>query len=400
MPLPPPVMSATLPSSRPIRPPARPSGRGAYARATCLSSGTRATEGSQGWPWNSWCWRASDAIRSTGRPPRSSSRGPGEPMAEVAEAGPEDAKRAVDVAHRAFEEGAWRRMSATRARARPAPRLGPVARAARGLRRRRVAERRQADQRRPRRDRDRRERPRVLGRRGEQDLRGDDPRAGPGPRHHAPGARRRVRAHHAVELPARDRVVEDRSVARVREHDRREAGDATRRSPSCMLADLLVEAGLPPETISVLPGPGLDRRRRRSSRIRASSKVGFTGSTAVGRADHAAVRRQHHAGLARARRQVGERRVRRRRHGGHASSGRCGRSSTTPARTARRARACSCSARSTTSSSRRMAKRTAELRVGMPQDEATDLGPDDLGRASGRPRSTTSGSGSRRARDS
>jgi acyl-CoA reductase-like NAD-dependent aldehyde dehydrogenase len=34
------------------------------------------------------------------------------PMAEVAEAGPEDARRAVDVAVRAFEEGPWPRMSA------------------------------------------------------------------------------------------------------------------------------------------------------------------------------------------------------------------------------------------------------------------------------------------------
>src|SRR6185503_16270931 len=39
--------------------------------------------------------------------------GTGEPMIQVAEAGVEDAKRAVDVAVRAFEEGPWRRMSAT-----------------------------------------------------------------------------------------------------------------------------------------------------------------------------------------------------------------------------------------------------------------------------------------------
>lgn len=36
----------------------------------------------------------------------------GSPMIEVAEGGPEDARRAVDVAARAFEDGAWRRMSA------------------------------------------------------------------------------------------------------------------------------------------------------------------------------------------------------------------------------------------------------------------------------------------------
>ena len=33
-------------------------------------------------------------------------------MADVAEGSPEDARRAVDIAHRAFEEGAWRRISA------------------------------------------------------------------------------------------------------------------------------------------------------------------------------------------------------------------------------------------------------------------------------------------------
>jgi acyl-CoA reductase-like NAD-dependent aldehyde dehydrogenase len=39
--------------------------------------------------------------------------GTGAPMAEVAEAGPEDARRAVDVAVRAFEEGQWPRTPAT-----------------------------------------------------------------------------------------------------------------------------------------------------------------------------------------------------------------------------------------------------------------------------------------------
>ena len=39
--------------------------------------------------------------------------GTGAPMAEVSEAGPEDARRAVDVAIRAFDEGPWPRTSAT-----------------------------------------------------------------------------------------------------------------------------------------------------------------------------------------------------------------------------------------------------------------------------------------------
>ena len=39
--------------------------------------------------------------------------GTGEPMTEVAEASVQDAKRAVDIAVKAFDEGAWRRMNAT-----------------------------------------------------------------------------------------------------------------------------------------------------------------------------------------------------------------------------------------------------------------------------------------------
>src|SRR5512132_574212 len=39
--------------------------------------------------------------------------GTGKPMAQVSDAGAEDARRAVDIAHRAFEAGAWPRMSAT-----------------------------------------------------------------------------------------------------------------------------------------------------------------------------------------------------------------------------------------------------------------------------------------------
>ena len=39
--------------------------------------------------------------------------GTGGSMAEVAEAGAEDARRAVDIAHRAFEEGSWPSTSAT-----------------------------------------------------------------------------------------------------------------------------------------------------------------------------------------------------------------------------------------------------------------------------------------------
>src|SRR5260370_16228016 len=39
--------------------------------------------------------------------------GTGKPFAEVAQAGVADAEQAVQVAHRAFEDGAWPRMNAT-----------------------------------------------------------------------------------------------------------------------------------------------------------------------------------------------------------------------------------------------------------------------------------------------
>jgi len=39
--------------------------------------------------------------------------GSGKPFAEVSEAGPEDVKRAIQLAHRTFEEGGWSHLSAT-----------------------------------------------------------------------------------------------------------------------------------------------------------------------------------------------------------------------------------------------------------------------------------------------
>ena len=71
-------------------------------------------------------------------------------MAEVAEAGPEDARRAVDVALRSVRGGTL--APDERSRARPGPDQGfvPDPRTAGGSRPPRGAERRQADQRRPR----------------------------------------------------------------------------------------------------------------------------------------------------------------------------------------------------------------------------------------------------------
>ena len=96
-------------------------------------------------------------------------------MAEVAEGRPEDARRAVDIAVEAFEEGAWPRISA-RERGRLLTKASFLIRERQeDLAQARGPQRRQAHRRRARRDRHRRERLRVLGRRGEQDHRRDDP---------------------------------------------------------------------------------------------------------------------------------------------------------------------------------------------------------------------------------
>ena len=231
-------------------------------------------------------------------------------MAEVAEAGPEDARRAVDVAAGGVRE---RSVAADeRARARPRPHEGilPDPRAPRGARAARGAQRRQADHAARGEIEHRRERLRVLGRRREQDLRRDDPDRAAGHRRDAPRARRRLRADHPVELPGGDRLVEDRARARVRQHRRREAGVAdaahgarARRHPG---------GGRAPRGHALRPaGSGLDDAGA-LDRGPARREDLFTGSTEVGiKVMQAAA--EHHARLARARRQVRQRRVRRRR---------------------------------------------------------------------------------------
>src|SRR2546421_1000352 len=64
--------------------------------------------------------RIDHMVRGGGRAPAADGKtfaviepGTGKPFAEVAQAGPEDAQRAVQVAYRAFEEGQWPRLSAT-----------------------------------------------------------------------------------------------------------------------------------------------------------------------------------------------------------------------------------------------------------------------------------------------
>ena len=86
----------------------------------------------------------------------------------------------------------------------------------------------------------------------------------------------------------------------------------SRRSPRCCSASCSSRPACPAECVIVLPGPGgvvgdalvSDRR---------VAKIGFTGETTTGASILHGVGRQHHPRVARARRQVGVRRVRRRR---------------------------------------------------------------------------------------
>src|SRR6266566_2738622 len=150
----------------------------------------------------------------------------------------------------------------TRARPRPDPGVLPDPRAPGRARSSRGTERRQTHRRCARRDRPRRERLRVLGRRGEQDLRRNDPGRSRRPGHQPSRAGRRVRPDLPVELPDGDCQLEDRPSPRLWEH----------RDP---------EARLPDATLSVLPGPGSTIGNALIADPRVS-KISFTGSTEVG----------------------------------------------------------------------------------------------------------------------
>ncbi|HEY7660348.1 MAG TPA: aldehyde dehydrogenase family protein [Actinomycetota bacterium] len=206
--------------------------------------------------------------------------GTGRPMAEVADAGTEDARRAVDVAHRAFEEGAWRRMSATE-------RGRVLLRASTMLRERLEAfatvESRNAGK--P-----------MNAARGEigtvanvleywggaaNKIFGETVPVGD------PGLDVTLREPVgvcALITPWNFPLV----IASWKIGPSLACGNTIVVKPATytplsvlMLADLLVEAGLPPETISVLPGPGSAVGTALVTDPRVA-KVGFTGSTAVG----------------------------------------------------------------------------------------------------------------------
>jgi acyl-CoA reductase-like NAD-dependent aldehyde dehydrogenase len=298
--------------------------------------------------------------------------GTGRPMAEVADAGPEDAKRAVDVAHRAFEEGAWRRMSATE--------RGRILLRASVLLRERLEEFAVVESRNAGKP--------INAARGEigtvanvleywggaaNKIFGETiPVQDPG----LDISLREPVGVCALIVPWNFPLV----IASWKIGPALACGNTIVVKPASYtplsvlrLADLLVEAGVPPETISVLPGPGSTVGTALVADPRVS-KVGFTGSTAVG----AQIMRQCADTITRVSLELGGKSanvvfadadmevcVERSMWSIFDNTGQ------------------DCTSRARMFVERpaydefieAMAKRTAELRVGIPQDEATDLGP-------------------------
>jgi len=206
--------------------------------------------------------------------------GTGEAMAEVAEAGVEDARRAVDVAARAFEEGAWTRMSATE--------RGRVLLRASVLLRERLESFAAAESRNAGKP--------INAARGEMGVVANV-------LEYWGGAANKIFGETIpVQDPGLDVTLREPVgvcalitpwnfplvIASWKIGPSLACGNAIVVKPATytpltvlMLADLLVEAGLPPETMSVLPGPGSTAGTALVSDPRVS-KVGFTGSTAVG----------------------------------------------------------------------------------------------------------------------
>ena len=298
--------------------------------------------------------------------------GTGAPMAEVAEAGVEDARRAVDVAVRAFEEGAWRRMSAT-------DRGRVLLRASALLRERSeafaAAESRNAGK--P-----------INAARGEMGTVANV-------LEYWGGAANKIFGETIpVQDPGLDVTLREPVgvcalitpwnfplvIASWKIGPSLACGNAIVVKPATytpltvlMLADLLVEAGLPPETISVLPGPGSTAGMALVTDARVS-KVGFTGSTAVG----AEIMRRCADNITRVSLELGGKSANV--IFADADMDRCVEQSMWSIfdNTGQ-----DCTSRSRMFVQRpvyegfveRLAARTAELRVGRPEDESTDLGP-------------------------
>jgi acyl-CoA reductase-like NAD-dependent aldehyde dehydrogenase len=204
----------------------------------------------------------------------------GRSMVRVAEAGPEDARRAIDVAHRAFEEGTWPRM--------PATRRGRVLLKASTIVRERLEELAQLEARnvgKPIRDA-----------RDEIGIVADT-------LEYWGGAANKIFGETIpVQDPGLDVTMREPAgvcvliapwnfptvIANWKISPALACGNTIVVKPASYtplgvlrLAEILIEAGLPPETISVLPGPGSTVGNALVTDPRVA-KVSFTGSTAVG----------------------------------------------------------------------------------------------------------------------
>ena len=298
--------------------------------------------------------------------------GTGRPMAEVADAGVEDARRAVDIAHRTFEEGAWRRMNATE--------RGRVLLRASVLFRERLEEFAAVESRNAGKP--------INAARGEMGLVANVLEYWGGAANKIFGETIPV-SDPGLDITLREPVGVcalitpwnfPLVIATWKIGPALACGNTIVVKPATYtplsalkLADLLVEAGLPPETISVLPGPGstVGTALVKDPRV---SKVGFTGSTAVG----AQIMKLCADNITRVSLELGGKSanvvfadadmdvcVERSMWSIFDNTGQ------------------DCTSRARMFVERpvydefieRMAKRTAELRIGMPEDESTDLGP-------------------------
>jgi acyl-CoA reductase-like NAD-dependent aldehyde dehydrogenase len=206
--------------------------------------------------------------------------GTGKAMARVAEAGPEDARRAVDVAHRAFEEGAWRQTAATK--------RGRVLLTASTLVRERAEDLARLEARNAGKP--------IRAARDEMGLVADT-------LEYWGGAANKIMGETVpVQDPGLDVTLREPVgvcalitpwnfplvISTWKIAPALACGNSIIVKPATYtplsvlaLAEILVEAGLPPESISVLPGPGSTVGNALVGDPRVA-KVGFTGSTAVG----------------------------------------------------------------------------------------------------------------------
>ena len=206
--------------------------------------------------------------------------GTGRPMARVSEAGTEDAASAARIAHRAFEEGAWRRMSGTQ--------RGRVLLRAASLLRERSEQMATVESRNVGKP--------IRWARGEVETVA-------GVLEYWGGAANKIFGETIpVSAPGLDLTLREPVgpcvlitpwnyplvISSWKIGPALACGNPMIVKPASLtplsvllLADVLVEAGLPPETISVLPGPGAPTGEA-LVRDPLVAKVSFTGSTAVG----------------------------------------------------------------------------------------------------------------------